>query len=130
MSFVRAKEIPPRSGNWYDYEVATVHHDGKVSQRVIQYLGKSGTTHKSLIGDRVDVIRLHSVSKPIMSNNYRQSIPKVVCKFCCGQHTKKFGLYKGVTQYYYCDDCHTKFTGTDALSHGRVSPSYIVNAFR
>jgi len=21
MSFIRAKEIPPRSGNWYDYEV-------------------------------------------------------------------------------------------------------------
>jgi len=22
MSFIRAKEIPPRSGNWYDYEVS------------------------------------------------------------------------------------------------------------
>jgi len=21
MSYIRAKEIPPRSGNWYDYEV-------------------------------------------------------------------------------------------------------------
>jgi hypothetical protein len=28
MSFVRAKEIPPHSGNWYDYEVATVHIGG------------------------------------------------------------------------------------------------------
>jgi len=23
MSFIRAKEIPPHSGNWYDYEVKT-----------------------------------------------------------------------------------------------------------
>ncbi len=125
MSFVRAKEIPPHSGNWYDYEVATVHVGGKVIQKHIQYLGKSGTPHKPLIGDKVDVIRLHGISKPIMGNNYQK--PKVTCKFCGSQHTRKYGLYKGV-QNYYCDDCHTKFTGTDALAHGRVSPSYIVNA--
>ena len=33
MSFIRAKEIPPGSGNWYDYEVETVHKGGKVIQR-------------------------------------------------------------------------------------------------
>jgi hypothetical protein len=42
MSFIRAKEIPPRSGNWYDYEVKTTHVGGKVLQKVIKYLGKSG----------------------------------------------------------------------------------------
>jgi putative transposase len=41
MSFIRAKEIPPGSGNWYDYEVMTVHEGKKVRQKVIQYLGKS-----------------------------------------------------------------------------------------
>jgi len=41
MSFIRAKEIPPGSGNWYDYEVMTVHEGGKVRQKVIQYIGKS-----------------------------------------------------------------------------------------
>jgi putative transposase len=127
MSFVRAKEIPPRSGNWYDYEVVTVHEDGRVNQKVIQYLGKSGTSHKPLIGDRVDTIRLHGISKPIIGNNYQKFIPKVACKFCESQNTRKYGLYKGV-QNYYCNDCHTKFTGTDALAHGRVSPSHIVNA--
>jgi putative transposase len=128
MSFVRAKEIPPRSGNWYDYEVCTIHERGKVMQKVIQYLGKSGTSHRGLIGDRVDTIRIHGISQPIMGNHYREFIPKVVCKHCKGQHTRKYGLYKGVTQYYYCDDCNKKFVGTDALPGHRVSPSFIASA--
>jgi hypothetical protein len=41
VSFIRAKEISPRSGNWYDYEVKTVHENGKVIQRHIRYIGKS-----------------------------------------------------------------------------------------
>ncbi|MFH1032645.1 MAG: DDE-type integrase/transposase/recombinase [Chloroflexota bacterium] len=41
MSFIRAKEIPPRSGNWYDYEVETIHKGNKVIQKVIRYVGKS-----------------------------------------------------------------------------------------
>lgn len=41
MNFIRAKEIPPGSGNWYDYEVKTVHQGGKVIQKHIRYIGKS-----------------------------------------------------------------------------------------
>jgi transposase-like protein len=41
MAFIRAKEIPPRSGNWYDYEVKTVHEGKHVRQKVIRYVGKS-----------------------------------------------------------------------------------------
>ncbi len=41
MSFIRAKEIPPGSGNWYDYEVETIHKGSKVIQRHIRYIGKS-----------------------------------------------------------------------------------------
>ena len=41
VSFIRAKEIPPRSGNWYDYEVETHHEGGHVRQKVIRYIGKS-----------------------------------------------------------------------------------------
>lgn len=41
MSFVRAKEIPPGSGNWYDYEVETIHEGKKVIQKHIRYIGKS-----------------------------------------------------------------------------------------
>jgi len=43
MTFIRAKEIPPRSGNWYDYEVMTIHEGGKVRQKVIRYIGRSGS---------------------------------------------------------------------------------------
>jgi putative transposase len=43
MTFIRAKEIPPRSGNWYDYEVMTVHEGGRVRQKVIRYIGRSGS---------------------------------------------------------------------------------------
>jgi len=49
MSFIRAKEIPPRSGNWYDYEVKTVHEGKRVIQQHIRYIGKSGS-HASLSG--------------------------------------------------------------------------------
>jgi putative transposase len=44
MSFIRAKEIPPGSGNWYDYEVKTIHEGNKVRQKVIRYIGKSERT--------------------------------------------------------------------------------------
>jgi len=43
MTFIRAKEIPPRSGNWYDYEVMTVHEGDRVRQKVIRYIGRSGS---------------------------------------------------------------------------------------
>jgi len=128
MSFVRAKEIPPRSGNWYDYLVKTVHVDGKVIQQHIAYIGKSGSS--SIIPDHVHPVsniprRLNAIIDDQIPA--KEPKPKVVCKFCQSQHTRKYGLYKGV-QNYYCDDCHTKFTGTDALAHGKVSPSFIVNA--
>ncbi len=44
MSFVRAKEIPPGSGNWYDYEVKTITVKGQPRQKVIRYIGKSSRT--------------------------------------------------------------------------------------
>jgi transposase-like protein len=52
---------------------------------------------------------------------------KVVCKFCGRQHTRKYGFSKGI-QAYFCNDCQRKFVGTDALAHGRVSPSFIADA--
>lgn len=44
MSFIRAKQIPPRTGHWYDYEVETVHEGNKVIQRHIRYIGRSDRT--------------------------------------------------------------------------------------
>jgi len=42
MSFIRAKEIPPGSGRWYDYEVEDYREGEHVKQRVIRYIGRSG----------------------------------------------------------------------------------------
>jgi transposase-like protein len=54
MNFIRAKEIPPHSGNWYDYEVKTIHEGKRVIQKHIKYLGKSGS--HSYIGSSNQVL--------------------------------------------------------------------------
>ena len=43
MSYIRTKEIPPRSGNWYKYEVMGIRKGNKVRQKVIRYLGRVGS---------------------------------------------------------------------------------------
>jgi hypothetical protein len=43
MSFIREKEIPTGSGNYYAYRVETYREDGKVKQNQT-YLGKAGST--------------------------------------------------------------------------------------
>lgn len=122
MTFIRAKEIPPRSGNWYDYEVMTVHEGGKVIQKHIRYLGRHGTV-SAASGAYSPLSTISHVSTPTTNK------PKVVCKFCGSRNTRKYGLSKGI-QSYFCNDCRRKFIGTDALSHGRVSPSFIANALK
>ena len=42
MTFIRAKQIPPHSGNWYDYEVMSVRKGNKIIQVHLRYLGRSG----------------------------------------------------------------------------------------
>jgi putative transposase len=66
MTFIRAKEIPPRSGNWYDYEVMTVHEGDRVRQKVIRYLGRSGSRPLPL---------RHSLIKPSLSPMDNSLIP-------------------------------------------------------
>jgi transposase-like protein len=122
MSFVRSKEIPPGSGNWYDYEVKCVREGSRVIQKHIRYIGKSGSG-KGISGGHSPV----ATSKPDIILDIKPAIPRIACKYCGSDHTRKYGKYKDV-QNYYCNNCHTKFIGTDALTHGRVSPSYIANA--
>jgi putative transposase len=122
MSFIRAKEIPPHSGNWYDYEVMTIHEGDKVIQKHIRYIGKCAGPHG---GSGGGAGRTPSAGPKLVEPPQ----PKVACKFCGSQHTRKYGLTKGV-QAYFCNDCRTRFIGTDALPHGRVSPSYIANALQ
>jgi len=124
MAFIRAKEIPPGSGNWYDYEVETIHEGGRVIQKHIRYLGRHGTVSATRGGH----LPRRSVLNTMPSDS-RLSITKfkVVCKFCGSQRTRKYGFSKGV-QAYFCNDCQRKFVGTDALAYGRVSPSFIADA--
>jgi len=69
MSFIRAKEIPPRSGNWYDYEVETIHKGGKVIQRHIRYIGKSSLrpSRSSRYGMGIDSYPIAIEPIPIIS---------------------------------------------------------------
>lgn len=55
MSFIRAKEIPPRSGNWYDYEVESVWNKGKVTQKHIRYIGRSTKLGSHAVGGIRDI---------------------------------------------------------------------------
>jgi len=55
MSFIRAKEIPPRSGNWYDYEVESVWNNGKPRQKVIRYIGRSTRIDSRALGGIRDI---------------------------------------------------------------------------
>ena len=130
MSFIRKKQIPPKTGNWYDYEVQTIHENGKVIQKYIQFIGRSGTVKNPVLkGDIYKTWGYTPHSSTSKTFHVSASTPnlKEKCKYCGGQHTRKYGLYKDI-QNYYCNDCHKKFIGTDALAHGRVSPYHIVYA--
>ncbi len=76
MSFIRAKEIPPGSGNWYDYEVETIHKGNRVIQKHIRYIGKSSRGGIGSGGGGLDVnqtqrmpsskiaVRIHKMKTP------------------------------------------------------------------
>ncbi len=94
MSFIRAKEIPPHSGNWYDYEVETIHVGGKVTQKHIRYIGKSGLRPSRSMGSggvtgsypAVDSSALTTTAKPV-------TIPKM--KTPARQIASAMGMYYG-----------------------------------
>ena len=56
MSFIRTKEIPPGSGNHYEYEVESYRDGDSVRQRVIRYIGRAG-------GKRVSANRSRKTEK-------------------------------------------------------------------
>jgi transposase-like protein len=129
MSFIRAKEIPRGSGNWYDYEVETIHQGKKVIQKHIRYIGRSsGGGGKSRPSVKMKVGDTYvNLTEVTLSDQPKTPKIKVTCKTCDSTNTRKYGKYKG-TQNYYCNDCHTKFTGTDALPRHRVSPAFVASA--
>ncbi len=64
MSFIRAKEIPPGSGRWYDYEVEDYREGEHVKQRVIRYIGRSGVQNRQPIGTTSEIQSPMSSSEP------------------------------------------------------------------
>jgi len=94
MSFIRAKEIPPRSGNWYDYEVRTVHEGKRVIQQHIRYIGKSGnSTHSSGGGLTSRAITTSHTPKFANPSTSDIRIPKM--KTPARQIASAMGMYYG-----------------------------------
>ena len=82
MTFIRAKEIPLGSGNWYDYEVETIHKGKKVIQKHIRYIGKSSRTSMPT-GNRIAIADTRSsVAVADSPKTKKQFEPKVACKVC------------------------------------------------
>ncbi len=73
MSFIRAKEIPPGSGRWYDYEVEDYREGEHVKQRIIRYIGRSGGIGTTGGGGHV-VSGRHDVS-PIVGTTITERQP-------------------------------------------------------
>jgi putative transposase len=93
MNFIRAKEIPPRSGNWYDYEVKTVHEGKRVIQKHIRYLGKSGS-HSYLASDNRVLSSYPRIGTPqSVSTTNDARIPKM--KTPAKQIASALGMYYG-----------------------------------
>ncbi|MBI2868492.1 MAG: DDE-type integrase/transposase/recombinase [Chloroflexi bacterium] len=89
MSFIRSKEIPPGSGNWYDYEVETTHVNGKVIQKHIQYLGKHGTPHPPLKGSTLTrSTGSIGLAKPVSEKIFKMKTP-------AKQVASALGMYYG-----------------------------------
>ncbi len=118
MSFIRAKEIPPRSGNWYDYEVRSVRRGNKVIQEHIRYIGKSGKTT-----GRMNVLPVIVKGDGIVTG----AESKVTCVHCGNDHTRKYGTYNG-EQRYWCNDCKRKFSNDGSIPNMKTPAKQIASA--
>src|SRR3989304_5019558 len=93
MSFIRAKEIPPHSGNWYDYEVESVWNKGKVIQKHIRYIGRSTRMGSRVLGGVRDISPLPVVTSQVMPIQSDDNIPKM--KTPANQIASAMGMYYG-----------------------------------
>jgi putative transposase len=50
-----------------------------------------------------------------------------LCKTCDSIHVRKYGLYKGVQQYF-CNDCGSKFKNTDTTFHMKTPTNEVSSA--
>ena len=91
MTFIRAKEIPPGSGNWYDYEVESVWNNGKVTQRHIRYIGRSTRIDSRALGGIRDISPMPAA--PIQTMPKPATIHKM--KTPAKQIASAMGMYYG-----------------------------------
>lgn len=122
MSFIRSKQIPPKSGNWYDYEVETVHKGGKVIQRHIRYIGLSGRSS----GKAVSGVYVKS-DNPMPDDVQFTPSHVITCKHCDSHRIRKFGTYKG-EQRYWCNDCKRKFADDNTLHKMKTPAPQVASA--
>lgn len=124
MSFIRAKEIPPRSGNWYDYLVRSVRQGDKVIQEHIRYVGKSGKTTNRRMALSSGLIL--NVKQPETHISVRTGKP-VVCKHCQSDEIRKYGKYNN-EQLYFCNNCNRKFADDGTISKMKTPARQIASA--
>ncbi|MBI2860567.1 MAG: DDE-type integrase/transposase/recombinase [Chloroflexi bacterium] len=92
MTYIRAKEIPPGSGNWYDYEVMGIRKGKKVMQKVIRYIGRSGRS--TLSGSRMpEISTTTSISAPATPLENEARITKM--KTPSSRIASAMGMYYG-----------------------------------
>jgi len=114
MTFIRKKEITPHSGRLYDYEVENHKVNGKVKQKVIRYIGRSGTKEAS-------------VGTTIVKPETKQNTSPAICKHCGSTDTRKYGFYKE-KQIYFCDKCNRKFIPNANLFHMKTPATQVSSA--
>ncbi len=95
MSFIRAKEIPPRSGNWYDYEVETIHKGDKVIQKHIRYIGKSSLRHSYSMRSGRGVTPYPAVTSPSIMGTPEKPARIHKMKTPARQIASALGMYYG-----------------------------------
>ncbi|MBI4180511.1 MAG: DDE-type integrase/transposase/recombinase [Chloroflexi bacterium] len=113
MSFVRAKQIPPRTGNWYDYEVETIHKGGKVIQRHIRYIGRSdraGGSRAGLLGGSITVISREPIITPEPAST---ALPR-------GRVSASF-IANALQEYYSGMSLHSIEENIEAQTDGDIS---------
>lgn len=77
MSYIRTKEIPPGSGNWYDYEVKGVREGQRVRQIHIRYIGKSSRTSSPSLSGGSTIPAPVSVSASPIAREHRITKMKI-----------------------------------------------------
>jgi transposase-like protein len=127
MTFIRKKEITPRSGRLYDYEVESYREGGKVKQRVIRYIGRSGTTASTGETARIGTTRIKKSSNTVASPVSPHVAVMPTCKNCGSTGTYKFGKYKE-TQLFMCHSCHKRFIPNDSVFGMRTPTNQVSSA--